>query len=95
MTSVEEVELQVLQIALVRMCAFFGGEVLSDYAADAAETPLYAVYAPGPYTPPKVRARRLSRRAIFAELCLDEAALSVSPSERKVSFDEVLSFAAC
>lgn len=31
-------------------------EVLSDYAADPAETPLYAVYAPGPYTPPKVRA---------------------------------------
>ena len=31
-------------------------EVLQDYAADPALTPLYAVYAPGPYTAPKVRA---------------------------------------
>lgn len=31
-------------------------EVLSEYTADPAETPLYAVHAPGPYTPPKVRA---------------------------------------
>lgn len=31
-------------------------EVLSDYAAEPAQTPIYAVFAPGPYTPPKVRA---------------------------------------
>jgi len=31
-------------------------EVLKDYAADPALTPLYAVYAPGPYVAPKVRA---------------------------------------
>ncbi len=31
-------------------------EVLSDHPADPAVTPLHAVYAPGPYTPPKVRA---------------------------------------
>ena len=31
-------------------------ELLSDYSPEPAQTPLYAVYAPGPYTPPKVRA---------------------------------------
>jgi DNA-binding transcriptional LysR family regulator len=31
-------------------------EILSDYRADPAETPVYAVYAPSPYTAPKVRA---------------------------------------
>ncbi len=31
-------------------------EVLSDYQVDPDASPLYAVYAPGPYTPPKVRA---------------------------------------
>ena len=31
-------------------------EVLADYAPDPASTPLHAVYAPGPYVPPKVRA---------------------------------------
>lgn len=31
-------------------------EVLADYAADPEKTPVYAVYAPGPYVPPKVRA---------------------------------------
>jgi len=31
-------------------------EVLSNFYAEPADTPLYAVYAPGPYTPPKVRA---------------------------------------
>jgi DNA-binding transcriptional LysR family regulator len=31
-------------------------EVLSDYAADPATTPLNAIHAPGPYVPPKVRA---------------------------------------
>ncbi len=30
--------------------------VLGDYAPDPATTPLHAVYAPGPYTAPKVRA---------------------------------------
>ncbi|MGI9407499.1 MAG: LysR family transcriptional regulator [Hyphomicrobiaceae bacterium] len=31
-------------------------EVLTDYTADPADTPLHAVYAPGPYTAPKIRA---------------------------------------
>ncbi|MFQ5775311.1 MAG: LysR substrate-binding domain-containing protein [Kiloniellaceae bacterium] len=31
-------------------------EVLADCAPDPATTPLYAIYAPGPYTAPKVRA---------------------------------------
>ena len=31
-------------------------EVLADYAPDPAVTPLYAIYPPGPYTAPKVRA---------------------------------------
>jgi DNA-binding transcriptional LysR family regulator len=31
-------------------------EVLTDYDPEPAQTPLFAVYAPGPYTPPKVRA---------------------------------------
>lgn len=31
-------------------------EVLSDHPPDPARTPLYALYAPGPYSPPKVRA---------------------------------------
>ncbi len=31
-------------------------ETLKDYAADPARTPLHAVYAPGPYVAPKVRA---------------------------------------
>ena len=31
-------------------------EVLAGHAPDPATTPLYAVHAPGPYTPPKVRA---------------------------------------
>lgn len=31
-------------------------EVLSDYAADPATSPLYALFAPGPYVAPKVRA---------------------------------------
>ncbi len=31
-------------------------EVLTDHAAEPAETPIYAVYAPGPHVPPNVRA---------------------------------------
>ena len=31
-------------------------EVLTDYTADPADTPIHAVYAPGPYVAPKIRA---------------------------------------
>jgi len=30
-------------------------EVLADHPPDPAATPLYAIYPPGPYIPPKVR----------------------------------------
>ncbi len=48
-------------------------EVLSSFSTDPANTPLYAVYAPGPYTPPKVRtfidflAGRFSRNYTWRE----------------------------
>ena len=48
-------------------------EVLSSYSAEPAQTPIYAVFAPGPYTPPKVRAfvdflaRRFSRNYAWTQ----------------------------
>jgi DNA-binding transcriptional LysR family regulator len=49
-------------------------EVLADYPPDPASTPLYAIYPPGPYIAPKVRAfvdflaGRFSRNYDWGEL---------------------------